>query len=50
MNETLDNSLNGTYDMANLTIDEDRKTSIDVPDFEYDEDYNSLVADKGESY
>ena len=42
-NDPVDSTLN-SYDLLSL---DDRKTSIDVPDFEYDEDYNSLVADKG---
>ena len=33
-----------SFDLLSL---DDRKTSIDAPDFEYDEDYNNLVADKG---
>ena len=41
---SLDSTLN-SYDL--LSIDERKASSIEVPDFEYDEEYNSLVADKG---
>jgi hypothetical protein len=46
-NTSIELSLESTVNSYDLLSLDDRKTSIDAPDFEYDEDYNNLVADKG---
>jgi hypothetical protein len=46
-NTSIELSLEPTVNSYDLLSLDDRKTSIDAPDFEYDEDYNNLVADKG---